>query len=279
VVAVARSKAPLEALQSQYPKQVRFVAGDLADFSLGQKAVDLAIKEYGQLDGLVVNHGILEPVTRVGDSDAEEWRKNFDVNFFSAVAIVRGSCWVGGQLDERCEIDGWQVKSALPKLRETKGRIVLTSSGAATAAYSTWGAYGSSKAALNHLALTLSVEEPDVTTVSIRPGVVDTEMQRQLREVHHKAMEKGDADRFFTLHVDGKLLKPEQPGNVMARLVLDAPKEISGRFITYVLGVEAMLHGMSANVGIDGTIMTNWPRFRTSEALGRPILCEWDCIL
>ena len=88
VIAVARSEAPLATLQSQYPKQVRFVAGDLADFSLGQKAVDLAIKEYGQLDGLVVNHGILEPVTRVRDSEAEEWRKNFDVNFFSAIAIV-----------------------------------------------------------------------------------------------------------------------------------------------------------------------------------------------
>lgn len=69
---------------------MRFVAGDLADLSLGQKAVDLAIKEYGQLDGVVVNHGIIEPVTRVGDSEVEEWRKNFDVNFFSAVAIVRG---------------------------------------------------------------------------------------------------------------------------------------------------------------------------------------------
>jgi len=101
VVAVARSKAPLEALQSQYPKQVRFVAGDLSDFSLGQKAVDLAVKEFGRLDGLIVNHGILEPVTRVGDSEAEEWRKNFDVNFFSAVAIVRGTRRVGGKLEGR----------------------------------------------------------------------------------------------------------------------------------------------------------------------------------
>lgn len=67
---------------------MRFVAGDLADFALGQKAVDLAVSEFGRLDGLVVNHGILEPVTRVRDSEAEAWRRNFDVNFFSAVAIV-----------------------------------------------------------------------------------------------------------------------------------------------------------------------------------------------
>ena len=96
---VARSKAPLEELQSQYPKQVQFVAGDLADFSIGKKAVDLAVEQYGRLDGLIVNHGILAPVTRVGDSEAEAWRKNFDVNFFSAIAVVSAPCGlIGGMV-------------------------------------------------------------------------------------------------------------------------------------------------------------------------------------
>jgi NAD(P)-dependent dehydrogenase (short-subunit alcohol dehydrogenase family) len=124
-----------------------------------------------------------------------------------------------------------QVKAALPALRSSQGRIIFTSSGAAANAYSTWGAYGASKAVLNHLALTLSVEEPDVTTVSIRPGTVDTEMQRELREVHHKTMDTKDAEKFAGLKASGGLLKPEQPGHVMARLALDAPKELSGRFL------------------------------------------------
>ncbi|KAI9870384.1 MAG: hypothetical protein M1830_004316 [Pleopsidium flavum] len=212
VVVLARSKAPLEELRSQYPKQVQVITGDLADFSLGKKAVDLAVKEYGQLDGLIINHGVLAPVTRVEDSDAESWRDGFNVNFFSAIAFV---------------------KSALPALRRSKGRIIFTSSGAAVHAYSTWGAYGASKAALNHLALTLSVEEAEVTTVSIRPGVVDTQMQRELREVHHTAMAKDDAENFFSLHRDGRLLKPEQPGDVMAKLVLEAPTELSGKFLSW----------------------------------------------
>lgn len=154
---------------------------------------------------------------------------------------------------------------------------MFTSSGAATAAYSTWGAYGSSKAALNHLALTLGVEEPDVTTVSIRPGVVDTEMQRALREVHHTAMEKQDAERFSTLHKEGKILKPEQPGNVMARLVLDAPEGLSGKFLTYVHGVEMSLYGMIANVDIAGTTMTYWLHFRTSEEVEWHVVCGMVC--
>ena len=97
----------------------------------------------------------------------------------------------------------------------------------------TWGAYGSSKAALNHLALSLASEEPEITTIALAPGVVDTEMQRELREVHSISMLEQDADRFHTLHKEGGLLRPEQPGQIMARMVLDAPTKLNGRFLRY----------------------------------------------
>lgn len=124
-----------------------------------------------------------------------------------------------------------QIRLALPHLRSSKGRIVLTSSGAATYAYAAWGAYGASKAALNHVAMTLAAEEPDVVTVSVRPGVVDTEMQRELRDVHIEKLALKDGDKFLTLKREGRLLRPEQPGNVIARLVLEAGKELSGKFV------------------------------------------------
>ena len=119
----------------------------------------------------------------------------------------------------------------MPALRKSKGCIVLTSSGAAAHAYSTWGAYGASKAAMNSLGRTIAVEEQDVTTLSIAPGVVNTDMQRELRDVHSSSMDEKDAKRFHDLHKEDKLLKPEQPGNVMARLVLNPPKELTGEFL------------------------------------------------
>ena len=85
---------------------------------------------------------------------------------------------------------------------------------------------------MNHLALSMGEEEPEVTTISIRPGMVDTEMQRELREVHVTNLEPQVHAKFTTVHKDGKLLKPEQPGHVMAKLVLDAPNELSGKFFT-----------------------------------------------
>lgn len=85
---------------------------------------------------------------------------------------------------------------------------------------------------MNHLALTLGDEEPEVTSVSIRPGMVDTEMQRALREDHATNLEAQMHSKFTTAYKEGKLLKPEQPGHVMAKLVLDAPKALSGRFLS-----------------------------------------------
>ncbi|KAF2226478.1 hypothetical protein BDZ85DRAFT_256226 [Elsinoe ampelina] len=212
LVVVARSRGPLDELKQQYGDQVQVLAGDLSDFSLGPKALDLATSTWNRLDGLILNHGVLDPVKRVAQADPEEWRKCFDINFFSYVA---------------------SVKACLPALRETKGKIVLCSSGASQSPYSTWGAYGATKAAINHLAATLSVEEPDVTTISLRPGVVDTEMQRAIREQHSESMDKKAADHFANLHGTGKLLKPEQPGHVMAQLATDGPKDLSGAFLTW----------------------------------------------
>jgi len=116
-------------------------------------------------------------------------------------------------------------------LSQSQGKIILTSSGAAVNACAAWGAYGASKAVLNHLALTLAVEEPEVTTIALRPGTVDTEMQRELREIHHTTMDKNDVAKFASLKSDGKLLRPDQPGHVIAKLALDAPKTLNGRFL------------------------------------------------
>ncbi|KAL1886312.1 hypothetical protein Plec18167_000241 [Paecilomyces lecythidis] len=212
VLVIARSQEPLQKLKEQYGSQVEYLTGDLADLSIGKKAVDKALASFGRLDGLVLNHGILGQVGKIAEADPQQWKHGFDVNFMSAVAFVQ---------------------AAIPSLRESKGRIVFTSSGAAVSAYKGWGLYGATKAAMNHLALTLGAEEPDITSVSIRPGMVDTEMQRELREDHVNNLEAEVHAKFTGVHKEGKLLKPEQPGHVMAKLVLDAPSSLSGRFLTW----------------------------------------------
>ena len=67
---------------------MRVIPGDLSDFSLAQKAVELALSSFGQVDALIINHGVLGQVARIAESDLEEFRKTFDVNLFSAIACV-----------------------------------------------------------------------------------------------------------------------------------------------------------------------------------------------
>ncbi|KAH7077992.1 hypothetical protein BKA63DRAFT_410546 [Paraphoma chrysanthemicola] len=216
LVLISRTHSALDNLHYQYgSERVEVLAGDLADPSLAAKAVELAKERWGRLDALVVNHGTLEPVKKVADSTVEEWKGAFGINVFSAVGLIQAS---------------------LPLLRASHGRIILTSSGAAVSAYQGWGAYGAGKAVLNHLALTLSVEEAEVTTISVRPGVVDTEMQREIREVHHDSMSEKDRIKFAGLKTDGGLLRPEQPGHVIAKLAVAEGQDfrgLSGKFLNW----------------------------------------------
>ncbi|OKL62099.1 hypothetical protein UA08_02145 [Talaromyces atroroseus] len=213
VILVARTAEPLQQLKAQYPDHVDYVAGDLTDYSTGEKAVNLALSRFGgRLDGLVLNHGTLGQVSVVANADLEQWKNGLDINFVSFVGFT---------------------KLALPALRASNGKIIFTSSGAATSVTTGWTLYGATKAAVNYFALALAQEEPEVTSVSVRPGMVDTEMQREIREDHKDNVPAGAFDRYDEAYKNGKLLRPEQPGHVMAKLVLDAPRELSGRFITW----------------------------------------------
>lgn len=124
------------------------------------------------------------------------------------------------------------MKAALPALRESKGRIIFTSSGASVSAFKGWGLYGASKAAMNHLALSLGEEEPEVTSLAIQPGLVDTEMQREIREDRVTTMDAQFHSFFTSAHKDGGLLRPEQPGHAIARAVIGAEKSLSGGYFS-----------------------------------------------
>ncbi|KAK2783169.1 hypothetical protein FQN52_000383 [Onygenales sp. PD_12] len=213
LILLARSAAPLQQLQEQYgAHRVEVVTGDASDMSLGERAVGVALRVFGRLDGMVLNHGTLGTVTRLEDADLEGWRAGVDVNFVSCVGFV---------------------KAAIPHLRKTHGKIIFTSSGAATGATTGWGLYGSTKAAMNHLNMTVACEEPEITSIAIRPGMVDTQMQEELRAEHIDVLGPVYGERFLNAHREGKLLRPEQPGHVIAKLVVDGPRELSGKFLTW----------------------------------------------
>ncbi|WP_030045867.1 SDR family NAD(P)-dependent oxidoreductase, partial [Streptomyces resistomycificus] len=71
------------------------------------------------------------------------------------------------------------VQEALPLLRASgAGTVIAVSSDAAAEPYETWGGYGASKAALDHLAAVLAEEEPGLRVWAVDPGDMATDLYR-----------------------------------------------------------------------------------------------------
>lgn len=58
-------------------------------------------------------------------------------------------------------------------------------------------------------------------------------MQAKLRSTGPEFMRPSDVERFVNAHRDGKLVKPEESGHVIAALVVGAPKSLSGQFVSW----------------------------------------------
>jgi len=80
------------------------------------------------------------------------------------------------------------------------------------------------------------VEEPDIASVAIGPGRVDTAMQKELRDFGDPgtSMASNDYDSFVEAFENGTLNKPEWPGQVIAKLALEAKPELGGKYFKLV---------------------------------------------
>ncbi|MDN6065022.1 MAG: SDR family NAD(P)-dependent oxidoreductase [Lactococcus lactis] len=215
LVAVARSQDKLQKIVDEHgSERVGIVVGDVCDESTVKASIELAVKKFGKVNTVICNAGVLYPVETVDNANIDSWKSSFDVNFFSVVNLA---------------------KYAIPELRKTSGNFISVSSGASVGATSGWGCYGASKAALNHLMLTIAEAEQDIKTVSIAPGVVDTPMQGEIREKHSKSMKPESHKRFTDLFKDNKLLPPEVPAKVYVNLALknDWDSSMNGKYFRY----------------------------------------------
>lgn len=215
VALMARSAGALEQVAGEIRGaggQALVVAGDVSLPEDCWRAVDETLAEFGRLDGLVNNAGILEPIGTLAQADVEGYEENWAVNVLGPLMMTRES---------------------IPHLRQSNGRVLNVSSGAAVHAVEGWGAYCLAKGAVNQLTRMIAAEEPDITAISFRPGVVDTEMQATIRSQGDDGMPDEVHNRFVQYHRQGQLLPPRVPGCVLAVLVLHAPAEWSGAFLSW----------------------------------------------
>ncbi len=84
-----------------------------------------------------------------------------------------------------------------------KVQVINISSGAARNAYPGWGVYCASKAALDRYSEVAQLEAPFAQIVSLAPGVIDTDMQANIRSSNEKDFP--NLQRFKDLHANQAL--------------------------------------------------------------------------
>lgn len=189
-----------------------FVAGDVSDPIFCRSAVDKTLARFRRVDALVNNAGTVEPLATVAEARPADWHYNIEVNLLGPV---------------------YMSMAAIPELRGRNGRIVNVSSGAAHHVIAAASAYCAAKAALNQFTRILAAEEPDLTVIAVRPGVVDTRMQEVLRSEGPAKMPPEQAAFYRDLKTTGRLEPPQVPARAIAWLALHTPREWSGAFMNY----------------------------------------------
>lgn len=162
---VARTAAELAETANNARARGAFVHTVQADLGRQEQAPRIALElvdRLGPIDVLIHNASVLGPVplALLADTSVKDFVEAFAVNVLGPFALTRAL--LGAML-----------------LRGT-GRIVTVSSDAAVNAYPSWGAYGASKAALDHLSriLAAELEGTGVGVLTIDPGEMDTRMHQ-----------------------------------------------------------------------------------------------------
>lgn len=167
LVLCARRTERLEKLATELADATPF-AGDVIDESLPQKLIDDAVRNFGRLDVVFNNAGIMD-TSPIETADVDRLCANIRVNLEAAVRMAY---------------------TALKHFKNSGfGYLITTSSILGTKVRPTAGVYAGSKHGIEALteALRLEVAGTGVRVGCIQPGLVNTELQDHF-EVHPRDM-------------------------------------------------------------------------------------------
>lgn len=215
VFLVSRSPDALESIAQKIMTNggtVLAVAADLNQPEACRSVVQQAVDHFGSIDALINNAGQIEPIARIADADLQDWEAGWSINFFAPLRLIQ---------------------LALPYLRQSHGRVINITSGTSTTVIQGWGAYSTAKAAIDHLTRILAHEEPDITALAVRPGILDTDMQAAIREKGRGIMSEVQYQHLYSLYRQNRLVSPDTVGKAIAALAMYAPHEWSGNLVQW----------------------------------------------
>jgi NAD(P)-dependent dehydrogenase (short-subunit alcohol dehydrogenase family) len=159
LIITARNASQLRAVRNELAPitHVAALAGDVTD-PMHRRALAVVARGHSGLDALVNNAGALGPSPQPGllDYPLDAFLEVHRANVLAPLGMIQ----------------------ALRSDLKPGARIVNVTSDAAVVPYAGWGAYGSSKAALEQLSAILAAENPELRVYWVDPGDMRTDMHQ-----------------------------------------------------------------------------------------------------
>ena len=203
VLAIARGKDKLEALQEKYPQNVILAIADVCDYEAIEKAIESFVESNGKIDGACHLAGRLV-MTPVKAYVEEEAKQLMDVNFWSGIKLI--------QLCNK------------KKISKDGSSYVFISSVCAYKGEAAQFAMNASKGALQVSVRTIAKEiyKRGSRINSISPGLIMTEMTKG------DFVEKGISENVKVKHLLGLGL-PSDVSGMVCYLLSDRARWITGQ--------------------------------------------------
>ncbi|MCC6071985.1 SDR family oxidoreductase [Massilia sp. GCM10020059] len=191
-----------DAMQARCPGLLSQIEIDLADANaLGNWLAGSALRHFLAGDNailLINNAGVVQPVGTLLDQDPLAVARAVTLNI-AAPMMLSAAVVALSQGAER--------------------RILHVSSGAGRNAYPGWSVYCATKAALDQHARAVALDAvPGVRICSLAPGVIDTDMQAEIRATPPERFPL--RERFVELERAGELSPPQQTARAVVEYML-----------------------------------------------------------
>ncbi|QFT64621.1 SDR family oxidoreductase [Roseivivax sp. THAF30] len=163
VALIARSADRIAEIAGEIGENAIAIPCDISRFWEVEQAVENTVRTFGSLDVVINNAGVIEPISRLADADPDAWGNVIDINL---KGVFHG------------------MRAALPVMRaQGSGTILTIGSGAAHGPLEAWSHYCASKAGALMLTRMADKEnsEAGIRALSLSPGTVATEMQREIK--------------------------------------------------------------------------------------------------
>ena len=185
------------------------VAGDVSQEEPARECINAAIQQYGKLDVLINNAGVLLANAETDDMPVDIFDEHIRCNVRSAFLMT---------------------KFALPHLRQTKGNVISAGSEAGVNGQPRNTPYGGTKAFLHAFMMGVAVEQAQygVRANCVSPGPIDTAWT-------HKETGAVDADienALVTATPFGRRGTAEEVANVYAFFASDDASYVNGQVMS-----------------------------------------------